>query len=99
MSEKQIINRISDLLSQIRSEPKNKRKLVNLLEDFLDSIPRGDKFWNSQVGQLLEDFKYVLAYYQPNRWIRLTNQGLFGDDKLLIMVNQLFKDLEGQREQ
>ena len=97
MHEKEIINKISDLLSQIRSEPKNKRKFVNLLEDCLDSIPRGDKFWDSQVGQLLGEFKYNLAYYQPNRLIRLTNEGLFGDDKFLIMVNQLLKDIECQR--
>ena len=97
MAEKEIINKIIDLLSQIRNEPKNKKKLVKLLEDFLDSIPRGE-FWNSQAGQLLGEFKNDLAYYQPNRWIRLTNEGLFGDDKLLMMVNQLLKDLESQRE-
>lgn len=93
MSEKEIINKIIDLLSQVRNEPKNKKKIVKLLEDFLDSIPRGE-FWNSQIGQLLGDFKYELAYYQPSKWTRLTNEGLFGDDKLLILVNQLLKDIE-----
>lgn len=94
MHEKEMIKKIIDLLSQIKNESKNQSRAVRLLEDFLDSIPREDKFWDSEVSQFLADFKYDLGYYQPNKWIRLTNPGLFGDDKLLIKINQLLKDLE-----
>ena len=58
MSEKETIDKIIDLLSQIRREQKNRKKFINLLEDFLDSISRNDKFWDSQAGQLLADFNY-----------------------------------------
>ena len=99
MSEKEIVDKITGLLLQIKNEPKNKKKFVDLLEDFLDSIPREDIFWDSQGGDVLAGFKIDLAYYQPNKWIRLTDPpGLFGDDKLIIKVGQLLQHFDNKRD-
>lgn len=94
MSDQEIIDKVVALLSEIKSEPRKRRRIVGTLEDFLDSISANDKFWNSQAGQFLSEFKYNIAYYQPNKLIRLLSPGLFGDDKLLALVNQLLNNLK-----